>query len=257
MITFDPDLFSSGPVTILLTSTELVITDTAGQTTLTGPGSALLSISGGDATRVFRVGIGADLSLEGLAVVEGRTAGSGGMLNLGTTALTRVTFVSNRSLDDAGAVSNAGNLTISESTFSGNITSNDGGAIRSSGTLSIVNSTFSGNSAGIAGGAIRNDGSMTIKSSIVSNNASPKLGLDILTILSGGYNLIESTNGIVITGTTEGNILGQSALLGSVANNGGNALTMALQAGSPSHQRRRYGGRDNFAKRCIAHDDQP
>ncbi|MCU0707282.1 MAG: right-handed parallel beta-helix repeat-containing protein, partial [Pirellula sp.] len=235
-ITFDAALTSGGPATIVLSS-QILISDTTGITSITGPGSALLAISGNNATRMFQVDATAGLSLTGLALTAGRMNQSGGaILNFGTLALTRTTFYGNQSLDDAGAVANAlGNLTISESTFFGNTTSNDGGAIRNSGTLTIVNSTFSGNTAGIVGGALRLDNPATITNSIFSGNTAGQFGPEIFGFInSGGYNLFQDTGSLGINGSTTGNILGQSALLGSLANNGGNALTLALLGGSPA-----------------------
>jgi hypothetical protein len=53
------------------------------------------------------------------------------------------------------------------------------------------------------------------------------------TINSGDYNLIQSTSGATITGTTTHNLTGQNPLLEALADNGGLSVTMAPLAGSP------------------------
>jgi hypothetical protein len=61
LITFDPAVFGSRPRTIRLTGGPLVLTDQA-TTTIIGPGSRLLTISGGRKSRVFEIlsGLGRD-----------------------------------------------------------------------------------------------------------------------------------------------------------------------------------------------------
>jgi hypothetical protein len=54
------------------------------------------------------------------------------------------------------------------------------------------------------------------------------------TVVSGGYNLIQSTSGCTIAGSLTGNVTGKPAKLGPLANNGGPTQTMALLAGSPA-----------------------
>ncbi len=100
-ITFAPALTSGGSVSIVLSS-QMIVSDTTGQTSITGPGSALLSISGNDVTRMFQVDAGAGLSLSRLALIDGQMAGSGGaILSFGSLSLDRMTFSGNRSFDDS------------------------------------------------------------------------------------------------------------------------------------------------------------
>ena len=79
-ITFAPNLTSGGPAGITLTLGELAITDSL---SIEGPGAALLTIDGGDASRIFNIdnGSGAliDVEIVGLTLTGGNTtAGSGG-----------------------------------------------------------------------------------------------------------------------------------------------------------------------------------
>lgn len=54
------------------------------------------------------------------------------------------------------------------------------------------------------------------------------------TLISQGYNLIQSTIGYTITGVLTGNLTGVDPLLGPLENNGGSTLTHALLPGSPA-----------------------
>lgn len=193
------------------------------------------------------------------------TQSSGGIFNKGTMELNRVTISGNRSPNDGGGgISNAGPLRIENSTINGNSAMIAGGINNATeGRLTIVNSTISGNQAsGIAGG-ISNVGQLKLYNvTITANQASSGAGIyyqsmgnfgDFLearntiiadnigtvtdpdchgTLTSFGHNLIESVQGCTIVGDITGNILGQSATLGSLQDNGGATFTHALLAGS-------------------------
>src|SRR4051812_1033504 len=75
-ITFS-SLFDA-PQTITLTAGELALTDPSGATTISGPGAALLSVSGNHASRVFKVYSGASAALSGLTITGGRADDGGG-----------------------------------------------------------------------------------------------------------------------------------------------------------------------------------
>ena len=88
---------------ITLASGQLTLTDTA-TTTITGPGVSLLSVSGGDASRVFAVNLGASAAMTGMTITHGNGQGVGG------------------SGRDGGAIYNAGTLTLTNSTISNSTT---------------------------------------------------------------------------------------------------------------------------------------
>ena len=54
------------------------------------------------------------------------------------------------------------------------------------------------------------------------------------TLESLGYNLIATTAGATITGSTTGNLIGVNPQLGPLADNGGKTHTRALPIGSPA-----------------------
>src|SRR5262249_2553861 len=75
-ITFDPAAFAT-PRTITLTTGELRVTDSV---TIAGPGAALATVSGNNASRVFHMeGSGTlDVTLSGLTVTKGKTPAAAG-----------------------------------------------------------------------------------------------------------------------------------------------------------------------------------
>jgi hypothetical protein len=120
-VTFD---CGASPVTITV-SYKVIAADT------NLDGGSLITLSGGDTTRVFTVGAGVTLSLANATISHGHSS------------------------DVGGAIENDGTLTVTNSTFSGN-SAPIGGAVNNGGTLTVTNSTFSGNSATGEGGGISN-----------------------------------------------------------------------------------------------------
>jgi hypothetical protein len=116
-ITFD---LPEGSRTITLTSGQISFTDTH-KTTIDG-GTAGVTVSGNDQSRMFQVNAGVDLSLTNLTVRDGRANWGAGIHNQG------------------------GTLTISRSTISENSATLGGGIYNESGTLSVTDSTISNNS---------------------------------------------------------------------------------------------------------------
>jgi hypothetical protein len=92
--------FASGINLITLTSGELVIDKNL---TINGPGAAGLTISGNQASRVFKI-TGVTVVFNGLTIANGRS-------------------------DFGGGIYNEGNVTITNSTLSGNVATSDGGGV--------------------------------------------------------------------------------------------------------------------------------
>lgn len=106
-ITFAPGLSGN----IALTGGTLAITRTSGPVTLTGPGTASLTIDGLNASQIFSVKAGATLSVSRLTLSNGNTTvnvARGGALGNegGTVTVTNVAFVGNRSYE-GGAIGNS------------------------------------------------------------------------------------------------------------------------------------------------------
>lgn len=158
-------------------------------------------------------------------------------------------------------------LMIINTTFTGNIASY-GGGLYTNGPAYIRNSTFSDNTAyrysGGGGGAIAcprscyvtgstivnnhadsgsggafslgEEGYLSLEDTIVAENTAsqhPDISGGFTAVDSKDYNLITTTTGYLITGTTTHNIYGISPELGPLSDNGGYTLTHQPLAGSP------------------------
>ena len=201
-------LSGSGVKTITLTSGQLEISD---QLLISGLGRNQLTISGNNSSRVFQVNIGANLTLRGLTLENGKNDTGGAIVNFGkldirnsafrnnsgrigaaisngggaigggaitvsgtTLSLDNVQF-SNNASDVYGAIESQGTATIRRCTFNNNISrSSSGGAIvnQPTGILRVERSTFTQNKAPGNGGGILNYGQLTVNdSSFISNEA--------------------------------------------------------------------------------------
>ena len=165
----DTIVFSTAPGTLTLTNGELAVTTNVtidGDTN--GDGTADITVSGNDATRVFNVDSGAaaaiTASLNGLVIRDGFYAFDGGAIRVANDALiiTNSTITENVAQRQGGAIINFGSITLTNTILSGNQSIYDGGAIMSLGTAHITNTTLSGNHAGGSGGAIANYGSSAV-----------------------------------------------------------------------------------------------
>jgi CSLREA domain-containing protein len=261
-INFSP-LFNN-PQTITLNGTELLIDKSL---TISGPGADKLTISGDNASRVFRIVANVNAAISGMTVSNGSVTtndSGGGIDNSGTLTLINLTVsnnsggigggigngngtltlinsaVSNNSAREGAGIGNLfGTVTITNSTISNNSASVVGGGIMTFGnssTVTIINSTVSNNSASTSGGGIRSFSNLQIisRNSIIANNTAPT-GPDIVgTLNSQGYNLIENTSNTTITGDMTGNITGVDPMLAPLGNYGGPTETHALLPGSPA-----------------------
>ncbi|MEH2437096.1 MAG: hypothetical protein V7K25_23135 [Nostoc sp.] len=140
--------------TISLTGSSLSITD---DLTIQGTNPGLLSISDNSADRVFDIGNGVTVAINGLTITNSyKNAGGGGAIsNQGVLNLSNTTITGNTA-EDGGAIFNQGTLSVSNSTITGNSATNNGGGIFSSGILSVDKSTISDNTAYREGGGIYN-----------------------------------------------------------------------------------------------------
>lgn len=133
------------------------------------------------------------------------------------------------------------NVDIYNSTISGNL--GRGGIYFFNGTgvtVQLNNTTITNNQGGSNGGTFA--GGLTIpaevqlsaRNSIIAGNTSPVSSADCSgTVQSQGHNLIGSTTGCTISGSTIGNLVNQSPALGSLADNGGSTRTHKPLTGSP------------------------
>jgi parallel beta-helix repeat protein len=195
-VTFDAAVFGT-PQVLTLTDGPIVLKDKA--FTIYGPGSDLVSVSGGGASRVFEID-GVSATLSGLTITGGKADTGGGLynnggtltltdctvtgnsaqlgggvanMNSGTTTLTGDTVTENTaSATGGGVLSNSGTLSLTGTTLSDNRAPNGGGlANLTTGTTTVSGGKVSGNSATRGGGLFSNGGSLSVTGgAIVSNN---------------------------------------------------------------------------------------
>ncbi len=161
VIEFDAAVFGVSQ-TITLSGTEIVIAAN-GALAINGPGAALLTISGNNASRIISTGPDVTANIDGITFTGGNGVGA---LNTGR----------------AGAIYNAGGtLTITNSVITGNSAANGGGLNNSSsgspavpGLLTIDNCIISNNTASGSGGAMQNFSTSTvsISNTTISGNVS-------------------------------------------------------------------------------------
>lgn len=263
------------PGTITLGQGELVIGDDPDSdmdVTINGPGARALTVSGNNASRVFRIVDDASAAINNLKISNGNAATNGGGISTDgdLLALTNVTVSSNGAVNAGGGIYNTGNvLKLSKTTVSGNNSDGSGGILNGTGSsLTLTNSTVSGNSVTFNGGGIfNNGGAMTLINSTISNNDAGQSGGGLVNNLvnnrataillntivanntaatgpdatgSGAYssqgnNLVESTSGA--SGFGGSDVLGKDPRLGTLRNNGGPTKTHALLSGSPAVDR--------------------
>jgi fibronectin-binding autotransporter adhesin len=255
----------STPATITLTQGQLELINTTDATTIyDGPGEGAVTVSGNNASRVFRVDSGVTASISGLTITGGSSSGNGGgLVSYGTTTLTNCT-VSGNSAHTGGGLWNSGTTTLTDCTVSGNSVAsgrgggglyNHGGTLTltnctvsgnlghsraagvatSNGILTLTNCTVSGNSGtGVEGLAAYGSSTTTLNNTIVAGNSGGGFA-DVSGKMSGSNNLIGSGYPSGIINGVDGNIVGvTNPLLAPLGNYGGPTQTMAELPGSPA-----------------------
>jgi hypothetical protein len=170
-----------GPATITV-GTPLTL---GPNVTISGPGAANLTISGGDSVVVFLVNVGANVAISGLTVSHGSNLLGGGIFNAGTLALTDV-VVSDNTIGTqlGGGIFNSGALTLTGCTVANNAVtfisrsggeSGDGGGVyNTGGTVQVIDSIIRANNAltGFGGGIANILGTVTVIDSTIDGNNS-------------------------------------------------------------------------------------
>ena len=104
-----------------------------------------MTVSGGNASRVFQVDSGVTASISGLTITKGNAGSGGGLLNFGTLSLTNCTVNDNFAVFIGGGLDNRGTATLTNCTVSGNTVLRGGGGLFNRGTVTLTNCTVSGN----------------------------------------------------------------------------------------------------------------
>lgn len=175
----DHVVFNAGVSGTIALANTITITD---DLILAGPGPRSISVTGGNARRLFDVS--APTTISGIRFANGFTD-QGGAIRYNASGLLSVTdchFDQNLATGDGGAIAMLqGSLSVLRCTFTTDQAAGNGGVIAygqggGTPTASIVNSTFVNNFATNAGGAIRQAGTTAYTSTVtnctfVVNNA--------------------------------------------------------------------------------------
>ncbi len=192
-----------------------------------------------------------DSTISGNAALDG----NGGAVNIQfstTVRIERSTISGNSAVKtgdaDGGGIygGTSGTLVVVNSTISGNRAEGDGGGALTYGTATFANTTVTenradddGNGLGDGGGVSwSGSGSLTLIGTVVAGNVDATMSGTVApdcsgTVLSGGHNLIGSTQSCGFTPGT-GDLPNTSAQLTALADHGGPTLTHALKDGSPA-----------------------
>lgn len=210
------------------------------------------SVGNGGGIRIMRIpGGNGNVTIENTLFRQNRGDGGGGIglqpyansaVSTNALSITGSTFDNNYSLFDGGGIEQFGaEVTIENSTFSGNTGANDGGGIWSSfsedfpGSMSLQFSTLTGNSAlNVAGGVYSGALPFTLGNTLLSANAADVAYNDLSDYglpISASYNLVSDGVGSTLTNGVMGNIVGMTANLGPLMDNGGLTPTHMLMAG--------------------------
>ena len=221
----------------------------AANTTIDGSGQNV-TISGGDAARVFTVNSGVTLSLVGLTIREGSdtsSLGGGAVLaNGGNVSINNCLFADTSAIFGGCVMVYNGALTVTNSTFSG-CSGSIGGAITGfDATMTVRHSTFSMNDAvrsavadGSGGAIYAEGGTLAVSNSTIHRNSADSNGGGIaadnatVTIINstlfnntaglGGNSLERSGSGsMTVVNTILYNRLGGANCAGSIADGGNN-----------------------------------
>ncbi|MBX2882008.1 MAG: DUF4347 domain-containing protein, partial [Granulosicoccus sp.] len=235
-----------------------------------GPGSTL-TISNSVFSQNTAVKDGGAIYSEGVLTLDtvdflDNSGDRGGAVNHKSLELFTVVdsyFYDNQAVKDGGAIFSEKQITVSGSLFESNDADDDGGAIHAEEAFSIVNSTFYGNTADDLGGAIHTIGSVgpysvdsvtfvlnegfggavyheggaefRITNSLFEGNVGPGNHSSIGGVItSGGFNLFDSGVHPIDATTAPTDILGVSANVGALEDNGGPQKTVSLNSGSPA-----------------------
>lgn len=171
----------------------------------------------------------------------------GGAVTINRCSITGNTITNNIASNGAfyfggGVFSEGTSMTITNSTIAGNSCGpyGNGGGLAFFTTTTLTNSTVYGNSASNGGNVFRAGGTLTFKNSIIAGGTQTGtggVGVDIngaSGLSSADYNLIQTTAGGTISGTTTHNITGVSPNLLALGSYGGPTPTLLPAPNSPA-----------------------
>jgi hypothetical protein len=205
------DLSQLSCSTITLTQGEITVAQD--DLTLSGPGAANLSISGGDASGVLAHHGTGTLSIDALSVVAGHASHAGGCVYSSGSVDANGTVVSGcttgvNSYLPGGGLYVKGNVGLTHSTVANNY-GYKGGGVWTMGELTVTSSTVSNNSAYMGGGLWTHGKGMTLAGSTISGNAAGFNSGGVLAYSeSGTWDGKAVITNSTISGNTSGKFIG-------------------------------------------------
>jgi hypothetical protein len=218
IVQFAPNLVGS---TITLTGGEIPI---AHPLSIVGPGSDFITISGNDASRIFRIA-GVDyahqvhVNLGGLTLTRGHSDSGGGALLAYETVLraSDLVITASHAAQGGGMRVDRGSAYIDGARVRDNHATISGGGIEGYGNdvLGISHSTISGNSAGNTGGGVfaNRTGHLQIAASLISGN-----------VAAYGSGTEYSGGGIAVHNPIQCGFIQNSTITGNFATDGGGGV---------------------------------
>jgi CSLREA domain-containing protein len=171
--------------TINLTAGEIVVEKAL---TIDGPGADVLTVSGQNASRIFRIGNSVDsiiVVVSGLTIADGKSFNEGGGIHVTRAArvIVLASLITRNSASKGGGIYSDGTLTVAGSTIAWNEAMAGGGIYNFDGRLTVARSTISLNVAttGAGGGGIFTAcqtawcTQSAIRSSTITRNEAPTL----------------------------------------------------------------------------------
>ena len=170
----------------------------------------------------------------------------GGTVTISRCAITNNTVTNNVASNGAfyfggGVFSEGPAMTIDNSTITGNTCGpfGNGGGLAFFTNVTLTNSTVYGNGANGGGNILRGGGTLTFKNNIIGGGILTGINGTGIDISGGGfssqdYNLIQTTTGGTISGTTTHNVTGVSPGLMPLGNYGGPIPSMLPAPNSPA-----------------------
>lgn len=251
-VTFDPIVFGTPQTIDVATLGSLFISNSVA---IAGPGSDLLTVSGGDKQRVFMVNDGKaasiEVSISGLTIADGFSGNysSGAIFASNETLTLDKVWVTGCNTDfRGGAIGiSSGKLTIRDSTLSGNAAKWGAGALYAVGSAQVllVNSTVSGNTSagtygtaggGVVGYSLTSAAKFTIQNSTITDNHSGTKGggggVAITAAQTNGITTIDIESSIIAGNTTpDGEAPDIRTGAGTIAVNAKNCLIGVADSG--------------------------
>ncbi len=197
--TFDgPDVFTNSDDSVS------ALPELAGHLIITGNGATINRADGAPAARIFSIGTGGNLELDGVSIMGGDSQLGAGILNRGGTLKITSSYVENNSASGGlgGGIVSTGTAVIRSSTIRGNSATLGGGVANLGGDMTLDASTITANSSDFGPAGIYNLASdsstatLTLVNSTIAANGSGTAGIGVLNYGStvNGYNVTIALN---------------------------------------------------------------